>query len=252
VSVLDEIIEVARKREVSIDEVELKEALGQPTRPLTLRKEGNTIIAELKYTSPSTKEVLSDDDIESIVGGYVSGGASALSVLTESQFFGGRMDFIEKVKSCCSLPILRKDFLLNTSHLKESRVLGADGVLLITAVLGDKLPAMVAKAKSLGLWSLVEVHTKSELDSALKTDAKIIGVNNRNLNSLEIDLNTSIGLSSLIPKDRLFVAESGINGAVDVEYLKSGCSRKPDAYLVGSHLMKAQDKEQALRDLVGG
>lgn len=249
-SVLDDIVEAARRREVRVDEGRLNEALGRPTRPLARKAGGNTIIAELKYASPSEKRVFSEGKLEDVVASYEAGGASALSILTEPVFFGGRPEFIGKAKNHCSLPILRKDFLLDEDHLRESRVLGADGILLIACVLGDKLSDMIAKANSLGLWALVETHDGEEIGRALSAGARIVGVNNRNLATLEVDLKTSVRLCERIPEDVFFVAESGIKVPEDIKYLKENCARPPDAFLVGGTLMKAEDKKSAVKKLV--
>jgi indole-3-glycerol phosphate synthase len=216
--------------------------------PLVKSPEGNSIIAEVKFASPSEGDI-SGERLEDVVSEYVNGGASALSILTEQDHFKGSLKFIERARKIAQIPILRKDFIVDEFQLKEARAYGADGVLLIAQLLDDRLAEFIKNASSLGLWSLVETRNLEEVEKALSAGADAIGINNRDLKTLKVDLNTTIRLSERIPKNKILVAESGINKPADIQKLKNECQRKPDFYLIGTSLMKARDRMTSLKAL---
>ncbi|HLF83767.1 MAG TPA: indole-3-glycerol phosphate synthase TrpC [Blastocatellia bacterium] len=206
------------------------------------------VIAEIKQRSPSKGIIREDFDPVRIAGGYASGGAAALSVLCEEDFFGGSLEHLEAIGKRVELPLLRKDFIFDEYQLYESVLAGADAILLIVAILEEELLAkLIGLANELGLDALVEVHSRDEMERAGRAGASIIGVNNRDLTTFTIDLDTSIQLASLAPEGAILVSESGINTGSDIRRLRSaGFS----AFLVGEHLMRAQDPGKALRRLI--
>jgi indole-3-glycerol phosphate synthase len=206
------------------------------------------VIAEIKQRSPSKGLICEDFDPVHIAESYASGGAAALSVLCEEDFFGGSLEHLEAIRKRVELPLLRKDFIFDPYQLYESCVAGADAVLLIVAILEDELlERLIGLAKELGLDALVEVHTMAEMECAARVGASTIGVNNRDLTTFKVDLGTSIRLAPLAPEGAILVSESGINTGSDIRRLKSaGFS----AFLVGEHLMRAQHSGEALRRLI--
>jgi indole-3-glycerol phosphate synthase len=215
-----------------------------------LRKRDRTnIIAEIKHRSPSKGIIREDFDPVRIAEGYVSGGAAALSVLTEEDFFGGSLDHLRAIRQHLpEIPLLRKDFLFDDYQLNESLEAGADAVLLITAILDDtSLPRLIRLAAELGLDALVEVHTKSELERAASAGALIIGINNRDLRDFSVDLGTSLGLAGLAPKDTILVSESGISTDSDLALLSSAGF---NGFLIGEHFMRAAEPGEALKRLL--
>jgi indole-3-glycerol phosphate synthase len=212
------------------------------------------VIAEIKKASPS-KGVLRDEFIPAdIAQGYAEGdgktSAACLSVLTDRQFFQGEPDFLKQARASCDLPVLRKDFLVDPYQVYESRVMGADCILLIVACLDDALMAeMEAIARALDMAVLVEVHDGAELERALKLKTPLIGVNNRDLRSFEVSLETTLSLRKNVPAERLLVTESGIRGRDDVKQLREA---GVNAFLVGEAFMRAADPGLALAELFGG
>jgi indole-3-glycerol phosphate synthase len=205
------------------------------------------VIAELKSASPSKGSIKPEMDATSMAGEFIAGGAIALSVLTEPHFFGGSTDLLLRVRSCTGVPILRKDFIIDMAQLEETRALGADAVLLIAGVLGDALPDFVDRCFALGLEPLVEVHTKEEVPAALASGAEVIGINNRDLRTLKIDLRTTGNLSAMVRKEgRLVVSESGILWPYHVKALKGDC----DAFLIGTALMASKQPRKTLEGFV--
>ena len=182
----------------------VEERLDSVGRPLMLSKAaiGNSIIAEVKFASPS-EGFISSDTLEDVVNDYLEGGASALSVLTEEKFFKGSVSFLEEARSLAEIPVLRKDFIVDEFQIDEARAFWADGVLLIASILGDRLEDMIHYASSIGLWCLVETRNEDEISNALDAGAKIIGINNRDLSTMKVDLGTTIKLSKLIPKSKI-------------------------------------------------
>lgn len=205
------------------------------------------VIAEIKKASPS-KGVLRDDfDVAGIAESYFLGGAACLSVLTDEQFFQGKLENIDIARRACRLPVLRKDFIIDTWQVFESRVAGADAILLIVAALGDALmQELCGLALELELDVLLEVHTEEELERALALPTPLIGVNNRNLETFETSLDTTLQLQKSLPSDRLLVTESGIQTREDVTRLRDA---GVPAFLIGEAFMRADDPGARLREL---
>ncbi len=202
------------------------------------------IIAEIKRYSPSAGEIKKIDDPVELAKEYVSGGASAISVLTDKQFFHGSLEDLEAVTKAIAVPVLRKDFILHPYQIAEAYKFGASAVLLIVAVLNERLKEMLAACELIGIDPLIEVHDVNELYIALDCGAKIIGVNNRNLKTMELDLNIAENLSSRIPKGVIKVAESGIQTLGDVKRMKQAGY---DAVLIGEALVKSEDPAEFIR-----
>ncbi len=212
-----------------------------------LRGRNPAIIAEVKQASPSKGTFVSNFDPAPIARSYALGGAAALSVLTDEEFFRGSWGDLEAARSAVAMPVLRKDFTIDEIHVVEAAAHGADAILLIAAILSEgEMRRFRELAASYGMASLVEVHNIAELGPALGSGAEIVGVNNRNLHTFEVSLETSEELAALIPAGVIKVAESGVNSRADLQRLhKSGYQ----AFLVGEHLMKSADPAQALREL---
>ncbi len=207
------------------------------------------IIGEIKRRSPSRGWIRPQVDPAQRAALYQRGGAAAVSVLTEERFFAGRPEFIGMVRERVSLPVLRKDFILDPRQLYETRLLGADAVLLIARVLGKgNLPGMIKVASKLGLEALVEVHSREELELALDAGARIIGINNRNLEDFSVDIRRTLEMAPLVPPWVTLVSESGIRSRGDLELLTGAGVR---AFLVGEALMEAADPEEKLAELLG-
>ena len=208
-----------------------------------------SLIAEIKKASPSKGIIRNDFDPEKVALEYSSSGANCLSVLTDEAYFQGSDAYIDIAKSTSGLPILRKDFTLDEYQIYESRVLGADALLLIVSLMdGSQLSDFIGIALELDLTPLVEVHDRIELEMALGSGANLIGVNNRNLKTFKTDLNTTFELVVWRPKNVLFVSDSGINDRQDVERLdRAGV----DAILVGEALMREDDMGSKVRELLG-
>lgn len=215
-------------------------ALRQAPRP--------ALIAEVKRASPSAGVIAEDANPSALARGYAAGGAAAVSVLTEPRHFQGSLADLQAVRSSVPLPVLRKDFLVHPSQLIEARATGADAVLLIVAALDDPLlRALLSTASDLGLGTLLEAHTDEDVGRALETDAPVIGVNARDLESLEVDVAGALELIGRIPGERVAVLESGISTRADVEAAdRAGAS----AILVGETLMRADDPARAVRKLL--
>jgi indole-3-glycerol phosphate synthase len=206
------------------------------------------VIAEFKRRSPSRGTLRDDLPPASAAQAYESAGAAALSVLTEPEFFGGTLDDLRQARAATTLPVLRKDFVVDPYQVWEAWIAGADAVLLIVAALsGPEMRALFDTAREAGIDALVEVHDEDELVRALEAGAVLVGVNNRDLRTLEVSLETSLALASRIPDDVVAVAESGIRTGEDVRRLRSAGF---DAFLVGEHLMTAPDPGEALRGLL--
>jgi indole-3-glycerol phosphate synthase len=207
------------------------------------------LIAEIKKASPSKGIIRKDFNIPEIVSVYDYKNISAISVLTEERFFQGSLDHIVQARQLTEKPLLRKDFIFDEYQIYESRFYGADAILLITAALDkSRLADLLALSKELSLECLVEVHNLKELDTALYCKAEIIGINNRDLNTLKINLNTTIELLKHIPDSKITVSESGINTRDDVKIIES---TKIDAMLVGTALMKTKDIGAKIDELFG-
>ena len=222
------------------------------------------VIAEIKKASPSKGLLREDFDPSSIAESYVRNGAACLSVLTDEQFFQGRVQYLKEARAACDLPVLRKDFMLDEYQVVESRAMGADCILLIVAAFcgpdglsagdGDKSDPVARMreldmlAQSLGMAVLVEVHDGAELELALQLNTPLIGINNRNLRTFDTRLETTLELLEHIPADRIVVTESGIHGVEDVRVMQE---HRVNAFLVGEAFMKAHDPGLELKRLFG-
>ncbi|HSI55361.1 MAG: indole-3-glycerol phosphate synthase TrpC [Ramlibacter sp.] len=209
----------------------------------------SAVIAEIKKASPS-KGVLRADFIPAdIAQSYAESGAACLSVLTDRQFFQGQPDYLKQARASCGLPVLRKDFMVDPYQIYESRAMGADCILLIVACLEDAAMAeLEAIARSLDMAVLVEVHDRPELDRALRLKTPLLGINNRNLRSFEVSLDTTLGMLKDVPDGRLVVTESGIATQADVQKMRDA---GVGAFLVGEAFMRADDPGDALAALFG-
>ena len=244
-SILQKIVEstrgklVIRKAEQSLEEIQqiLKEVkLPKGSFKTSLENKDEAIIAEIKKASPSAGIIAHDFNPVQKAKDYEAFGASALSILTEEDFFMGSMRYLQDVKEITSLPILRKDFMIDEYQIYESKLIGADCILFIASILSDlELSAFVDLAEKLELDYLIEVHDELELKRIEHFSNALIGVNNRNLKTFEVDLNNSIRLKKCFHKNNIFIAESGIKSKADVSYLKENGIQ---AFLIGESLMK--------------
>jgi indole-3-glycerol phosphate synthase len=256
-SVLDDIVAGVRvdlaERESAASLTDLRAALADVDPPLDpmphLRAPGSSVIAEVKRRSPSKGDLADIPDPTVLARAYAAGGAAAISVLTERRRFGGSLDDLRAVRAAVDVPLLRKDFIVTTYQLVEARAAGADLALLIVAALpGDELRRLHDEARELGLTVLVEVHDEAETERAVELGAELIGVNARNLKTLEIHDDTFGRLAPLIPDDCVKVAESGIFGPQDVRRFVGEGAR---AVLVGEALVKDGDPERAVASMTG-
>ena len=262
-TILDEILEHKRReleqamRELAPEELARRAgAHAEPVRGFRAAlAEGPRprVVAEIKRRSPSKGEIRADFEPVGCARAYAEGGAAALSVLTDAHYFGGHLDFLEKVRGAVDLPLLRKDFLLDPYQVDEARVRGADAVLLIVAAFAgpgrvEELAGLRARARERGLDALVEVHDEQELEVALAAGADLVGVNNRDLRSFVTDLAVTERLAPRLPEGIVLVAESGIFTAEDVARLEAAGAH---AFLVGEALMRQPDLVSALRRLRG-
>jgi indole-3-glycerol phosphate synthase len=207
------------------------------------------VIAEIKKASPSKGVLREDFRPAEIASSYERGGAACLSVLTDVDFFQGSDAYLQEARAACSLPVIRKDFIIHPYQVYEARAMGADCILLIVACLNDgQLRALSALAGELGLDVLVEVHDRRELERALSVPGRLIGINNRDLRSFEVSLQTSIGLLDAVPEDRILVTESGIHTREDVALMRG---HGVHVFLVGEAFMRAQDPGAQLKELFG-
>lgn len=214
-----------------------------------LRGDGVHVIAEFKRRSPSKGVIRPDADLVQIVKGYEAGGATAISVLTEEDYFSGSLDDLRAVKASVRLPVLRKDFVFDEWQVYESAAAGADAILLIVAALDDELLLRLRRLAEdeLGLDALVEVHTRDEMIRAVACGAKLVGVNNRDLRTFEVSLETSLSLAREAPADVLLVSESGLRTREDLSRLQAAGFH---GFLIGETFMRANDPELALRNVL--
>jgi len=256
VSVLDTIVAHKRaelaelRRAVPEEELVSRAACAPAPRPFSaaLRGPGLRVVAEVKAASPSAGVLREDLDPQHLARRYAAGGACALSVLTDRRFFRGSPEHLQAARGATDLPVLRKDFTLEPYHVYEARALGADAVLLIAAVLRDReLAVLVRLAEQLGMAALVEVHTEEEVDRALAAGARLVGINNRDLRTFQVDLATTERLRPRIPDTVTVVSESGIQTPEDVRRVWDAGVR---AVLVGSALVRSPDPARKLQELV--
>lgn len=214
-----------------------------------LAKEGMSFICEVKKASPSKGTIAKEFPYLEIAKEYVKAGASAMSILTEPFYFQGSDDYLREIRREVSIPILRKDFTVDAYMLYQAKEMGANAVLLICALLSDmELSEYLGLAKELGLAAIAEAHDAQEVEMALRSDARIIGVNNRNLKDFTVDIQNSVRLRELVPRDRLFVSESGMKTREDIARLEQG---GVNAVLIGETLMRSPDKKKMLDELAG-
>ena len=255
--VLSTILEAKRKR-VSDAKLRVPEAIvrkmasmavPRPSFRKALEMPGRTrIIAEVKKASPSAGVLIDDLDVRSLAKVYAEAGASAVSVVTEEDSFQGNLGWVREAADASALPVLRKDFVFDPYQVLETRAAGASAVLLIVAMLEPaELKRLIAAAGQAGLDVLVEVHDEHELEEALEAGAGIVGVNNRDLKTFEVQLETSVLIGRKVPDDVLFVAESGIETRQDIDMLGEAGA---DAFLIGERLIRALDPAKALKELL--
>ena len=257
--ILDDITKQVRlrleedKKKISLEDMrDLAEKQEDPREfpfERALRKEGLSYICEVKKASPSKGVIAEDFPYVEIAKDYEKAGASAISCLTERDFFQGHITYLKEIAQSVTIPVLRKDFIIDAYQIYEARAMGAAAVLLICAILDEKtLTAYIGLAHSLGLSALVEAHDEGEVAMALQCGARVIGVNNRNLKDFTVSLHTSLSLRDLVPPSVLFITESGIKTKEDIAVIKE---RGVHGVLIGETLMKAQDKKQMLSYLDG-
>lgn len=245
---------IKAKRKVPFSEIckkamEMERNTGFPFEEV-LKKPGMDYICEVKKASPSRGVIAESFPYREIAGEYEAAGAAAISCLTEPKYFLGKNEYLAEIRQEVSIPILRKDFTVDEYMIYEAKTLGADAVLLICSLLDtETLKRYLKLCDRLGLSALVEVHDEAEMESAIQAGARVIGVNNRNLKDFTVDIGNSIRLRSLAPENVLFVAESGIKTAADIEELKKA---NVNGVLIGETLMKSSNKKEMLEELNGG
>lgn len=244
--------EEVEQRKKTLPLSQLKERVARQKPPLdfvsVLSGDGIHLIAEIKQASPSRGMLNPNLNLTELAKTYVKGGAAAISVLTEANYFQGSIEHLAAVREVVKLPLLRKDFIFTPYQIYESRAYGADALLLIAAILSQReIEQLLSLSHSLGLRCLVEVHNEVELEKALQSSAKVIGINNRDLKTFKVDLNTTHRLRPLIPQAQVVVSESGIKSRSDVEKLKKW---GVNAILVGEALVTASDVLTKIRELI--
>lgn len=257
-SYLDRILEFTynrvedEKRGRSFGDLDREARALPPARPFlaAMRGERISLVAEFKRRSPSKGQIRVDFEPAQAAEAYQQGGASAMSVLTEPQFFDGSMHDLQAARNACRLPVLRKDFMVDPWQVAEARAGGADAILLIAAALTDfgRFTELADAADDYGMTALVEIHDPHELDAAFDMEPQLVGVNQRNLSTFEVDTGLAIRLRRQIPREVSMVAESGITSREQVEELQEA---GVDAILVGETLMRAEDPAQAAAELLG-
>ena len=257
-NILDQLAEYARERVAKAQKTIPFELIKEHAKAApkgsfafedALKKNGISFICECKKASPSKGLIAPDFPYLQIAKEYEDAGADCISVLTEPKWFLGSDEYLKKIASAVSIPCLRKDFIVDEYMIYEAKLLGASSVLLICSLLReDKLMEYIRVCDKLGMSALVEAHDKAEVSAALKAGARIIGVNNRNLKDFSVDTDNSRRLRELIPRDILFVSESGVKGPADVERLREIGA---DAVLIGEALMRSDNKKEMLAKLRG-
>jgi len=252
--VLTEIIGRKRERVAEAKErvpfYEVRRASKPHALRAALRADGINIIAEFKRRSPSKGVIRADANLKEIVQSYEAGGAVGISVLTEEDYFDGSLDDLRTVKTTVDLPVLRKDFVFDEYQVYESAAARADAILLIVAALDDEMLSRLRRVAEdeLGMDALVEVHTSEEMKRAVASGATLIGVNNRDLRTFEVSLNTSLSLAREAPSEALLISESGLRGPDDLRRLREAGYH---GFLIGETLMRSDNPEDTLRNFVG-
>jgi indole-3-glycerol phosphate synthase len=251
--ILDRIVERTKKR-VEKDKISgFPQKTSKKRQPFLfeqcLQRPGISFICEVKKASPSKGVIAKDFAYLDITREYEAAGADAISVLTEPEHFQGSDSYLAEIREITAIPLLRKDFIIDPFQIEQSTCLGADAILLICAILTPtQLAEYIKEADRLGLSCLVEAHDEDELKIALEAGARVIGVNNRDLKTFAVDMNNSIRLRTLVPRDIIFVSESGIRTAEDVDILRQ---HGVDAVLIGEILMRSPTKKETLKELRG-
>ncbi len=255
--ILARIIKAKRRRvedsRIRVPEAIVRNMASVAPRPISFHDAigatgARRIIAEVKKASPSGGVLAEELDVEALARAYAGAGAAAISVVTEQDFFRGNLGWVKKAGEASRLPVLRKDFVFDRYQIFETRAAGASAVLLIVAMLRtEELKALLASAGEVGLDAVVEVHDEAELEEALEAGATIVGVNNRNLKTFDVSLETSARLGKMIPAGVLFVAESGIHSRKDIDFLTEAGA---DAFLIGEHFVTSPDPATTLRGLL--
>jgi indole-3-glycerol phosphate synthase len=242
----------SRRKKIPLAALQDRPWFARPTRGFAAAVGGKSrrIIAEVKRASPSQGIIRADFDPVKIARDFSANGACALSVLTEEKYFQGSLDFLEAIKEFVALPVLRKDFIVDRYQIVEARSFGADAILLIVALLdAASLVEFLAEARDLALDALVEVHTQSELETALKSGARLLGINNRDLQSFEVKLETAERLLPLVPAGLTVVCESGFHKEEDLARIEAFGAH---AFLIGEALMRAPHPGTKLKEMLGG
>ena len=258
--ILAQIIEEKQKRiSKAKEKVPLEELMDKSKQPQEGRRDFKyavskradiNLIGEIKKASPSRGVIREDFDPEEIAKVYQVSGVSAISVLTEKKYFSGSLDYINKIRRVCTLPVLRKDFIIDEYQIYESCYFGADAILLIADILSEEQIAKFKEtALSLNMDSLVEAHSEEDLDKAIKAGADIIGINNRDLHTFKLNLKTAENLINLIPKEKIIVIESGIKSNSDLMFFKT---LGANAVLIGEAFMEAEDIGAKVKEVLGG
>jgi indole-3-glycerol phosphate synthase len=254
---LEEIAE--RQQHITIDDLKIKIVANRsgPMAPRGFAKAMQAklnqglpaVIAEAKKASPSKGVIREDFNPAAIAVSYQAGGAACMSVLTDADFFQGHEDYLQQARAACKLPVIRKDFIVDPYQVYESRAIGADCILLIVACLEDQQMQDLAKlAEDLGMDVLVESHDAQELARALKLSTPLVGINNRNLHTFDLTLQTTFDLLAMMPEDRMVITESGIHTPADVMLMQN---KNVNAFLVGESFMRASDPGEKLAELFG-